>query len=206
LRWVPQLGVLGVATGAIAIGTAATSTSTTTIILTETTTRMSTGVRLARATGGSTTRNTGEMRPMGIGKRRINSAARGLAARAVGSRGLEPELAPVAAPELAPVQVAVQVQAPVLVQGVAELEHARAEAARERGLVVAELELVRAEAARVLGLQRDQLAVPRRTRSATEAHHRDLARLLAAEDLAAVVETTRDPAATEAATAWAAAG
>jgi len=111
----------------------------------------------------------------------------------VGSQVLAPELARVVAPELAPVQVAVQ--APVLVQAVAELEHARAEA---------ELALVRV-AAPVQNLRRDQLEARRRTRSATEAHHRDLARLLAVEDSAAVVETTRDPAATEAGIAWAAA-
>ena len=50
----------------------------------KTTTRTSTGtsigVKLARVTIGSTTHNTGEMHPMGTGKRRINSAVRGLAA------------------------------------------------------------------------------------------------------------------------------
>ena len=69
--------VLGpAATGAIAIGAMATSTSTTIITLTETPTGTSTVVKLARATGGSTTRNTGEMHPMGTGKQRINSAVR----------------------------------------------------------------------------------------------------------------------------------
>jgi hypothetical protein len=84
----------------------------------------------------------------------------------------------------------------------------------ERVPVAAELELVQAEAElalvrvaeRVPNLRPDQLEARRKTRSATAAHHRDLARLLAAvEDLAAAVETTRDPAAKEAATAWAAA-
>src|SRR5881392_256627 len=60
LRWVLPHGALGVATGAIAIGTVATSTLITTIISTGTTTRTSTGVRLARATSGSTMHNTGE--------------------------------------------------------------------------------------------------------------------------------------------------
>src|SRR5438552_8042738 len=64
------------ATGAIAIGATATSTSTTIITSTETPTETSTAVKLARATGGSTTRNTGAMLPMGTGKRRINSAVR----------------------------------------------------------------------------------------------------------------------------------
>src|SRR5436189_3586597 len=78
-RGVPQdlRLVLGpAATGAIAIGAMATSTSTTIITLTETPTGTSTVVKLARATGGSTTRNTGEMHPMGTGKQRINSAVR----------------------------------------------------------------------------------------------------------------------------------
>jgi hypothetical protein len=149
---------------------------------------------------------------MGTGKRRINSAARGLAARVVGSRGLKPELARVAAPELAPVQVAVQ--APVLVQGVPELEHARAEAELERGLGVVEPELVQAGAelalvrvaAPVPNLRPDQLEGRRKTRSAIAAHPHGLVPLLAgAEDLAAAAETTRDPAATEAGIAWAAA-
>jgi hypothetical protein len=147
---------------------------------------------------------------MGTGKRRINLAGRGLEARVVGSRGLEPELARVAAPELAPVQVAVQ--APVLVQGVAELEHARAEAELERGLVVAVLGLAPVVAVPGLGPVvavpglghlHDQLGALRRTRSAIEAHHRGQVPLLAAEDSAAVVETTHDPAATEAVVAWA---
>src|SRR6266436_9039077 len=91
LRWVPLLGALGAATGAIAIGTAATSTSITTIISIGTTIRTSIGVKLARATTGSTTRSTGEMLPMGTGKRRISLVGRGLAARVVGSQVLAPE-------------------------------------------------------------------------------------------------------------------
>jgi hypothetical protein len=77
--------------------------------------------------------------------------------------------------------------------------------ALERDLAVVEPELVPVVAAPGLGHLHDQLGVPRRTKSATEAHHRGQARLLAVEDLAAVVETTRDPAATEAAVAWVAA-
>ena len=49
----------------------------------------------------------------------------------------------------------------------------------------------------------DQLEAQRRTRSATERHLRDPAPVLAAEDLAAAAETTREPAATEAEKAWA---
>jgi hypothetical protein len=53
---------------------------------------------------------------------------------------------------------------------------------------------------------RDQLEGRRRTRSVIAAHHRGQVPVLAAEDSVAVVEITREPAATEAATAWAAAG
>jgi hypothetical protein len=74
-------------TGAIAIGTTATSASTTTTISIATTiltaskevsfnTMRNIAEPLAKATRGSTTRNTAEMRPMGTDKRRINMAAR----------------------------------------------------------------------------------------------------------------------------------
>jgi hypothetical protein len=53
----------------------------------------------------------------------------------------------------------------------------------------AELELVRA-------------ALALRTKSVTAAHRRDLVLRLAAEDLAAAAETTREPAAAEAVIAW----
>jgi hypothetical protein len=76
LRWAPLLGALGGATGAIAIGTVATSTSTTTIISIGTTIRPSTGVKLARATTGSTIHSTAEMRPMEIGRQRISLEVR----------------------------------------------------------------------------------------------------------------------------------
>src|SRR5436190_23161021 len=62
------------ATGAIAIGAMATSTSTTIITSTETPTGTSTVVKLARATGGSITRNTAEMLPMATEIPLINSA------------------------------------------------------------------------------------------------------------------------------------
>jgi len=98
LRWGLQLGALGVAIGEIAIGTVATSTSTTTIILTGITTRTSTVVKLARATGGSTTRNTAEMRPMAIEELRTNSAAMRVSSRAA---VLAVVVAPVVRAELA---------------------------------------------------------------------------------------------------------
>ena len=158
MRWVPPLGVLGAAIGAIAIGTAATSTSITTIISIETTIRTSIGVKLARATTGSTIRNTAEMLLMVTGKRRISSApmlASSLGAELPIARAAEPELetGPVAALELVLVQVAVAL----------------------------------------------------RTKSATAAHPHDLVPAPRVEDLAAAAETTREPAAAEAAVAWEAA-
>jgi hypothetical protein len=71
---------------------------------------------------------------------------------------------------------------------------------------VREPETVQVEAAPVRSHLRARLAVPLRTKSVIAVHHRGRVPLLAAaEDLAAVVETTRDPAATEAGIAWAAA-
>jgi hypothetical protein len=64
------------------------------------------------------------------------------------------------------------------------------------------LELVPVVAVPVL----DQVEAQRRIRSATAAHHRGQVPLLAAEDLAAVAETTREPAAIEVVVAWVAAG
>jgi len=73
----------------------------------------------------------------------------------------------------------------------AELELARAVAELEHGPVAAEREP-------------DQVAVPLRIKLVIAARPRDLVpRLVAAEDLAAAVETTRDPVVTEVATAWA---
>ena len=64
--------------------------------------------------------------------------------------------------------------------------------------------VVPAEAVLVQGHRPVQLALPQRTRSVTANHHRGQVRLLAAEeDLAGVAETTRVPAAAEAAIAWA---
>jgi hypothetical protein len=64
--------------------------------------------------------------------------------------------------------------------------------------------VVPAEAALVQGHRPVQLALLQRTKSVTANHHRGQVRLLAAEeDLAGVAETTRAPAAAEAAIAWA---
>ena len=192
-RGVPQdlRLVLGpAATGAIAIGAMATSTSTTIITSTETPTGTSTVVKLARATGGSTTRNTGEMHPMGTGKQRINSAVRVLLI----ALAVEPEHAQVVA-ELAHDPAAERELGP----GVAGLEL--------QVVAEPELELAPVVAVAVPGHQRARLAVAPRTKSVTAAHRPDLVPLLEAEeDLAAVVaETTREPVAAEAVIAWAAA-
>jgi hypothetical protein len=72
------------------------------------------------------------------------------------------------------------------------------EAEQELVQVVAALEHVQGEAE--LGLVR--VAVPLRTKSAIAPHHRGLVPVLGAEDLAAEVETTREPAAAEAVIAW----
>jgi len=64
------------------------------------------------------------------------------------------------------------------------------------------LELVPVVAVPVL----DQVEAQRRTRSATAAHHRGQVPVRAVEDLAAAVETTREPAATEVVVVWAVAG
>jgi len=137
---------------------------------------------------------------MGTGRQRISTAAP-LEAKA----GERPVL------ELEHVLVQEELEhAPVaaereLAQAAAVLEHGLGVVEPERVLVAAELELVRV-AAPAPNLRPDQLEARRKTRSATEAHHRDLAPLLAAEeDLAAAAETMREQAAIEAATVWAAA-
>jgi hypothetical protein len=90
---------------------------------------------------------------------------------------VEPEHGPAVVPELVIGQVA------------GELEHVQEEAVPAHVQVEAELELVRA-------------AVPLRTKSVITPHHRGLVPLLGAEDLAAEVETTREPVAAEAVIAW----
>jgi len=70
---------------------------------------------------------------------------------------------------------------------------------------LAGLELVQV-AVPVLAHRHAQVAARPRTKSVTVAHHRGPAPVLAAEDLAAVAETMRGPAAAEAVVAWEAAG
>jgi hypothetical protein len=196
---VPLLGVPGAATGAIAIGTAATSTSTIKIISTVTTISIVTSV--GKAVRGSITRNTGATLPMGTGKRRISSAPMRASSLEValerGRVAVAREHVPVAVePEPDPV-----VAEPELVPVVAELEHDRAVAELEHDLVVAEPELVQVEAVPVPGHLHARLAVALRTKWVIVVHRPGLP-LLAVEDLAAVVGTTREPAAAEAVVAW----
>src|SRR5438046_1096989 len=108
------------------MGAMATSISTTTIISTKTYTGTSTGAKLARATNGSTTRNTGEMHPMGTVKQRISTAAR-LEAKAEGEPVLELELVLVQAElELVPVVAARRRGRAAVAPGVAPVGGARA--------------------------------------------------------------------------------
>src|SRR5437870_3605075 len=184
LHWVLPHGALGVATGAIAIGTVATLRSTTIIITIRTT--ISTAMSAARdRVIGSTIRNTGEMHPMGTDKQRISTAAR-LEAKAEGGPVpelelvlvlaelehvqvvAERELVPVVALELARGPVAVEELE--LVQVAAELGLVQVAAELELVQVAAELELVQVEAEPVPGHPRAQLAVALRTKSVTAAH------------------------------------
>jgi len=98
--------------------------------------------------------------------------------------GLEQAIAPVPVAELAlPIVLAAALELPIVP-------------------VAAELELVQVEAVPVPGHPRSQLAVALRTKSVTAAHRRGLVPVLAAGDLAAAAEITREPAAAEEATAW----
>jgi len=198
---VPPPGALGAATGEIAIGTAEMSISTTIIISIVTTISIETSV--AKAATGSTTHNTGEMRLMPTGKRRINLAGRGLAARVAGSRVLGLELVPVAelgleldqvvAPELELVPVAPELELVPVAEPVLELVPVAALGLELVPVAEPVLELV-------------PVAVALRTKLEIAAHRRDLVPVLAVEDLVVVAETTREPAAIEAAVVWAAAG
>ncbi|HEX4646018.1 MAG TPA: hypothetical protein VH598_10450 [Verrucomicrobiae bacterium] len=143
---------------------------------------------------------------MGIGKQRTSLEAR-LAGRA-DAKALESGIAQEALAELAAqvdrvalAELAVQVAPAGLVVQVAQLELNRVEAL-ELDQVEAELEPVQVVAAP----EHDPAAVLLETKSGTAPHPRGLAPVRAAEeDLAAAVETMREPAAAEAATAWAAA-
>ena len=91
---------------------------------------------------------------------------------------------------------------PVVLAVLVALEHVLVEVELEHARAAVEQERVLAEAAPEHG----PVAVPPRIKSVIAVHHRGrVPRLVAVEDLAVVVETTRDPAATEAGIAWAAA-
>lgn len=85
-----------------------------------------------------------------------------------------------------------------------DLEHDQAVAELALAQVVAEREHGPVEAVLARGHRRAQLAVALGTKSVTVAHRHDLPPL-AAEDLAAAVETSLGPAATEAVVVWEAA-
>jgi predicted RNA methylase len=105
---------------------------------------------------------------------------------------LELVIGPVVVPELVIGQVEAELALEIGPAVVPELVTGQVEAELEHGQGEAELEVVRA-------------AVPLRTKSVITAHHRGLVPLLGAEDLAAEVETTREPAVAEAVIAWEAA-
>jgi hypothetical protein len=153
---------------------------------------MLTGVKLAKATSGSTIHNIAEAHHMEIGIRRISSAGR------LEAKVEEAPLPELAVPVVQVASVALAVRgAPVALErgpAVVELEHVPVVAELERGQAVAELEL-------------DRVAVQLKTKSATGARRRGQVPVPRVEDLGAeVVEITHAPAAAEAATAWAAAG
>jgi hypothetical protein len=200
LRWVPPPGVLGAATGAIAIGMAAMSTLTTKIILIAPI--ILTATSAAKAGTGSTTRNTVETRRTGIGKQRTSLVVRVRVERAelvvqVAQAELVDQVVSVGlADRVASVALAVRVASAELVVREAQAELVVREAQ-------AELELVPVVVVPVRGHRHAQLAVPLRTRSVTGVHHPGLAPVLAAAASVAVAETTREPAAPEAVRVWA---
>jgi hypothetical protein len=234
-HWGPPPGALGVVTGAIAIGTAATSTSTTTIISTGTTTRTSTEVKLVRGTDGSTTRNTVATRRTATEEPRTSSVVRVLAEPVIAAVP-EDLVVPVARAALAvpedPVVPVARAALAALANRVASVALAvrvvLAELANRVALAELAVRVVLAELANPVALaelavrvapvalelvpvvavpERDQVEAQRRTKSATAAHHHGQVRVpKRAEDLAAVAAATMHaPAVTEAATAWEAA-
>jgi hypothetical protein len=164
---------------------------------------------------GSTIRNIVETRLMVTGEQRISLEA---------TTGSNPAAVIAPALELVIVQAAVQARVIALGVGlvlaivlavvlvlvidqVAALELRIVRVAEELVLdpVVVELARVQAEAVPLRDHPHDRLAVLPKTKSVIVPHHRGRAVVLAAEDLAAVAETTREPAAAEAVAAWAAA-
>ena len=194
------------ATGAIAIGTAATSTSTTTIISIRTTILIGTSV--AKAATGNTIRNTAGTLLTATEGPRTSSVVRVRVELVIDPAlaELDVRVAQVARAALAvrEDQVVPAVRAALVVpESLVELVVQVAPAELEQDPEAVALERDPVEAVPV----RDLVALPLKNKSATAVRHRDLARLLAVvADSAAAAETTREPAATEAVAAWAAAG
>jgi hypothetical protein len=105
---------------------------------------------------------------------------------------------------VAPAELVVRVALAELVVRVALAELVVRVALAELVIVPVEEELEHDQAVveQVPGHRRAQLAVALRTKLVTAAHHRGLVPVIAAEDLAAAAETTRERAATEAVIAW----
>jgi hypothetical protein len=222
LPWAPPHGALGVATGAIAIGTAVTLRSTTIIITIRiiilTVTLIAKGKvigSIIRNIEGTLLTVTGEQQTslgQTIGSSQalvVQAAEPGPAIGRVAE--LEQAIAPAAELALEIVREAELEQA--IVPGV-ELEHGLVAeelglvpgaAVPEHVLVAVELEHGPAGAVLARGRPHDRLAVPLGIKSVTALHHHGLAPVPAVEDLAAVVETTRELAAPEVVAAWAAA-
>ena len=177
---------------------------TLTSIITTTSTEIPIGTFPTEATIGSIIRRIAETLRMETGRRRISTAAR-LEAKAEGGPVLVLEHVPVQEElELGPVEAELALD-PVeaereLAQAAVELELNRVE--RPEPVQVA-VELARGQVEAVP--ERDPVAVPLRTKSVTAAHHRGLVPAPRVEDSAAAAETTREPAAAEAAVAWEAA-
>jgi hypothetical protein len=105
-----------------------------------------------------------------------------------------------------PISSAVRVPVLIALAEVRELVIGLAKVALVIALAVAELERGPEAVEPVPNQPHAQLVVPPRTKSVTGPRRHDQVLLLMVGDLAAeVMETTRDPAATEAAIAWAAA-
>jgi hypothetical protein len=170
--------------------------------------------KLARATGGSTIRNTAGMPLTAIGVQRINSVREEEAkaeegrAEPVVQVALAVRVVRVASAELVG-QVALEVPvalAEPVVRVALVVPVASAEPAVQVALVVPVASAVPVVRVAPAELELGQVAVALSTKSVTAALRYGLLAALEAEDLVvAVVGTTREPAAAEAVVAWAAA-
>lgn len=207
-----RLGALGAVTGEIAIGTAATSRSTTIIILTETTISIrtisieTTLIAAKETTIGSTIRNIVATRLTATEELRIGMAPTTASNQALVVQELVPVLAIGRAEERALATGQAVVQALAIVRGPELVPAIVPAVARAPAIVRAEArELVTVQAVAVPELDRE--VPPLKIKSAIAAHPHGLLPLLAAEEdlVVEVVETMREPAAIEAVTAWEAA-